>query len=504
MNKYPLLRNSGHIGALLGIFAGILTGEWLVGYAVLTLCVTIGLTWRRDEAPVFPFILALQWLQVTSGYLFYVITGVIPTFYEAGDIDRTVMIALTGLLVLAAGIRVGASIPEREPNEEPMYVRNLTGLFWLVMLLYGINYVSLLNTKVFGGFDVTLERVLLMRQIPLLLLWFEVFRQQRHRMYLWITLAWVFVPALASYFSDFKTPLLLALIVSASTWRPWENRFWRFTIAGTARTVAMLTAVLFLAMTWQAGVKRDTRKAYDSFAVGSNPIERIELFLSSAATAVPVVFKDTQFVVEGLISRVWYVVFFSRVLEYVPALEPHSDGELLQMAITNTVVPRILFSDKLVLPSDSYYTRRFTGINVADGNTSISIGYMAEFYADWGLFGMFVSVFIYGGLMGGAAWLVHTLVRPRVLVNPALITVLLVASFFENQFIKTLASLAVGLIVTVGVIWVCRRHFERFVGLSPVPETADETDDTAVGLAGRRLTRRRRGPVAVAARNPAS
>lgn len=474
MKHYPLTIRSVQVGAVFGLVAALLSYNLLVGYAVFVLCVAAGITWRSNEAPVFPFILLLQWVQVTSGYFFWVFTGELPSVYPPGDIDRSIMLALTGLLTLAAGFRVigqfrqGATRPQ-----QPEYVHNMTGLFWFVMVLYSANYVSMLNTKAFAGLDVILERILLIRQIPLLLLWFEVLRQQRHKSYLWISLAWVFVPALGSYFSDFKTPLLLALIVSAAAWKPWETTWWRFSIAGAGRTLTILAAVLFLTLTWQAGVKRDARAAYDSNTVGSNPLERIELFVTSAATAVPVVFEDTQHVVEGLISRVWYVVFFSRVLEYVPAVEPHAGGELLGMAITNTVMPRFLFPDKPALPSDSYYTRRFAGINVAEETTSISIGYMAEFYSDWGIRGMFVSVFVYGLLIGGAAWIVAALVRSPLLVNPALITVLLTVSFFEHQFIKTGAALTIAVMITVGAVALGSRRFERFLDLRPSLDADD-------------------------------
>jgi len=220
MSSFPLTRRSLQIGVVVGVLIGFLTATPLLGYAAFVLCVTIGITWRSDEAPVFPFVLVLQWLQVTSGYVFWAITGLIPASYPAGDIDRAVQLALTGLLVLAVGIRVSkqAFQPRQRHADERVDVENLTGLFWLVIGLYAINYV--VTPRVSGGFSVILEWVLMTRQIPLLLLWFEVLRQQRHKSYLWMSLVWVFVPALGSYFSDFKGPLFLLLIASASTWRP--------------------------------------------------------------------------------------------------------------------------------------------------------------------------------------------------------------------------------------------------------------------------------------------
>jgi hypothetical protein len=373
-----------------------------------------------------------------------------------------------GLIILALGIRLVERLAPTPRDTSNLEVGNVQGLFGLVIVLYGAGYVFFLYTRSFAGYDLVMDRILLTRQIPLLLLWFEVLRQRRHKIYLWLSLGFVVVSSFGSYFSDFKTPLLFALIVSASTWKPWESQWWRFSVAGTARFTALAGVALFLVLTWQAGVKKDTRRAYEQNGGGSSPGERIELFLTSAEQAVPTVFSDTRQVVEDLVSRVWYVVFFSRVLDHVPAVEPHANGELLQMAISNAVMPRLFFPDKPPLPSDSYYTRRFAAVQVAEGaTTSISIGYMAEFYADWGYLGMFVSIFAFGALMGLVSWIVRAF-APAILVDPALMTLMLPLANFEQQFIKTLAGLIMSVGVTVIVVRAIRGPLTSFLRMHPV------------------------------------
>jgi hypothetical protein len=329
-----------------------------------------------------------------------------------------------------------------------------------------------INTKAFGGFDVILERVIAFRQVFLLLLWFEVLRRKTHRHYVWITLAWVFVPLLGSYFSDFKMPWFMLLIAYAGLWRPWERGFWKLSVPQVVGGVGVAVMVVFLAMVWQAGVKRETRAIYDRELVARDPVTRVQLFLTNAANAVPVVFGDTQTVIEGLVSRLSYITFFSRVLEYVPSTQPHTNGELLKMALTNTAMPRFLFPGKPVLPSDSYYTRRFTGILVADEGTSISIGYMAEFYADWGITGMFVSIFGYGLLMGVASSVIRIVVKPALLVPPVLVAALMVVYQFEHQFIKTFAALNLSVVVLIGLTMLVRKRLTRWLRIAPVTAAA--------------------------------
>jgi hypothetical protein len=193
---------------------------------------------------------------------------------------------------------------------------------------------------------------------------------------------------------------------------------------------------------------------------------------------------DTRTVVEGLVSRVSYVTFFSRVLENVPAREPHADGELLQMALSNAFMPRFLFPNKGALPSDSYYTRRFAGVFVMEDNTSISIGYLAEFYADWGMTGMFMSVFGYGLLMGIAVWVIRTF-TPAFLSNPALAPTMMVALTFEHQFVKGLAALIMAVGLAVVVSRVAARPMRQYLAITP-----DVEDPSAVPAATLRPTLR--------------
>jgi hypothetical protein len=480
MKRFPLTLWAIEIGVFVAVFLGLLTYSFTVGFSVFVLFATVGATWRRDQAPIFPFILAFQWSAVTVGYFYYVATGIYPSAYATGDIDYTAFVSLLGLMVLASGIRLvstllpGPTINDPETGDPAMHVTNLKGLFRLVLLVFAVDYVYMINTKMFGGFDVILDRVLAFRYVLLLLLWFEVLRRKTQYSYLWFSLAWVFIPLLGSYFSDFKTPWILLLIAYMTYWRPWERGFWRFSLAQTVRVVAIAVVITFLALVWQAGVKSETRKVYDENLVSSNPLDRVSLFIDKAAVAVPLVFTETQTVVEGLIQRVSYITFFSRVLEYVPSTQAHTNGELLKMAVTNTVMPRFLFPEKPVLPSDSFYTRRFTGIMVAEEGTSISIGYMAEFYADWGTTGMFVSIFLYGCLMGLAGFVVRAAVKPAVFVNPVLIMALMVVYQFEHQFIKTFAALNISVLVLVGLSVLLRRRLARFLDLRPVATVADQ------------------------------
>jgi len=432
-----------------------------------------------------PFLLGYQWCAITAGYWYYVFTGIFPTAYALGDLERTVQLSLAGLVTLAAGIRlVRDSVSKADEGPEATFrVRRLNRLFWFVIVIYGIDYIRAFNTKSFGGLDIPLTILLEFRHVLLMVLWYETIRHGASRRYLWLSLAWVFVPSLGSYFSDFKTPLILLFLVSLQFWQPWEPKSWKWSIASWTRTIGLLVVALFLMLVWQAGVKKEARRIYDEGLVNGR-LDRAELFVKQVAAAVPEVIDDPRPSIEILISRLSYIGFFSRVLEYVPAVEPHANGELLQMALTNAFMPRLLFPSKPVLPSDSYYTRRFTGIMVAEEGTSISIGYMAEFYADWGLAGMFLSILGYGCLIGACIETVRRFVQPSILVSPFLVMLMMTVYQFEHQFIKTFAALISTTVAALVIQRVGRKTFMKTFGVER--ETDEDAAETAVTAPERR------------------
>jgi len=334
--------------------------------------------------------------------------------------------------------------------------------------LYAVDYVVVINPKTFAGFDAIVERVLDLRQVLLLVLWYEVLRQRAGFFFMWASLLWVFVPRLGAYYSDFKSPLIMVAIVLASSWRPWDPYWWRRGLATALRAAPVVAALMFFVLVWQTGVKQETRRAYDRDLVGQSPSERIAFFLTNAKDALPTVFEDTGGVVEGLVERLSYITFFSLTLDHVPAREPFAGGELLRMAVLNGFMPRFLFPDKPVLPSDSTFTRRFTGIMVPEEATSISIGYMAEFYADWGLTGMFVSVFGFGCWMALGAAAVRRFAGPALLANAALIMVFLRVAEFETQFVKAFGGLNIAVIVILVTLAISRGWIARIGHLVPV------------------------------------
>jgi hypothetical protein len=449
---YPLTIPGLAFAAAIGATFAVLTGSLLNGLAAAIPPLVMGLTWRKHEVPVFPFILGYQWVSIVIGHVYEQVFGVpVSSVYAPADVERTMIVSLIGLVVLALGMRLGAGATpaSEQESDTATSMRQVRALFWLVMLLYLPDYIPSLNPRQYFGYGAMAEAVIGFRRLFVLALWYEVVRRGKPRSYLVVSFVWVLLPALGAYFATFKDPVFMLLLVVVSFWRPWEAAWWRSAAPRMAALAPVIFVVLILATAWQYGVKRETRQAHDRAAIGARVSDRASFFLDRTRNVLPELWASPQDGVDSLVGRLSYIVFFSRVLEYVPAVEPHADGELLWMAVTNGFMPRFIFPDKFELPSDSYYTNRFTGLRVASRETSISIGYMAEFYADWGMMGMYLSILGYGLWMGVIHRGVRRFVRPAVLMAPALVTVLLAMVEFEHQFIKGFAALNLGFAVVV-------------------------------------------------------
>ncbi len=346
------------VALVLGTLAGVIADDLNTAYAVFVLIAGTGLLWRKDDPPVLPFIIGLQWLSVTAGHWYASWFGTFPGYYVPGDVERTMTIALTGLLVLAVGARLtsqwagGRGRAAEGPAVEGPDSR-VWPLFVVVMACYAVDYVYTLNAREFGGIASFVQRVLEFRQVLLVTLWLEILRSRRHVFLLFVSFAWAVIPRLGTYYSDFKSPIVLMLLVLAASWRPWESRWWPRSIVALLKGAPFAAALLILLLIWQGGLKRNTRMAHDAGAIGADPSQHISFFVENFRSELPALLEHPEPYVQALVERVSYITFFSRVLEHVPDREPYAHGELLRMAMLNAFVPRLLNPDKPELPSDS-------------------------------------------------------------------------------------------------------------------------------------------------------
>jgi hypothetical protein len=150
--------------------------------------------------------------------------------------------------------------------------------------------------------------------------------------------------------------------------------------------------------------------------------------------------------VDQLLRRLTYVEFFGVVLSYVPNNVPHTLGAIFWDAIIRPFLPRVLFVDKDVI-DDTERTNLFTGglVSSSEG-VSISLGYIAEAYIDFGPYFMFAALLGIGLLYGMVYRVLLRWRRSSALLGVAMATAVLSSvGPMENSFTKVFGGIVVSL-----------------------------------------------------------
>jgi hypothetical protein len=161
-----------------------------------------------------------------------------------------------------------------------------------------------------------------------------------------------------------------------------------------------------------------------------------------------------QAAANDLFSRLMYHVFFGAAVQTVPAVLPHAYGAIWGEAISRPLMPRLLFPDKRAI-NDSELTNQYTrlGVATADRGASISLGYMAEAYIDFGPILMFLPIIAFGAGLGTFyKWLFN---QPgyRIIVGICLAPfALMPAHMAETSILKIIPSLLLTFLASVVVI----------------------------------------------------
>ena len=105
--------------------------------------------------------------------------------------------------------------------------------------------------------------------------------------------------------------------------------------------------------------------------------------------------------VESFLDRFQYTYHLAKTMETVPAKIPYQNGANWGKSLEFSLTPRLLNPDKPRVEA-SVKATKYTGIGYAGASkgVSVSLGYFADAYIDFGIIGMFLPILIIGLLMG--------------------------------------------------------------------------------------------------------
>ncbi len=412
----------------------------------LVLLMVVKLLRRPGEPPVLLFAMTYHWMQACVLTLSADLQG---KRLDQMDVSQAVIpaawLTLLGVLVVTLGIRVvvgRSSLSNAQKSVDALATKlSVRKLFQASIL--AIIFAELLT--VISVFIPGLRQPILafttLHWVVVFIFTYTVLHQRNgFGLLIFLTLIEIIIGMLG-YFSGFRNILILLLLAVLTT--PRALRGMRFPVA-----IAAIISVVSLALVWTA-IKKEYR-SFLNMGTGNQVVlvsreDRLKKLSELIADVTPEKLSES---ISTLADRMTYVHFFGESIKVVPDIIPHENGLLWREAIENALVPRAFYPGKKVL-NDSERTSYYTGgfVSGYQEGTSISLGYMAESYIDFGPFFMFLPIFLWG-LFCGYVYITIIKANSHRLFGYSSATVLIFlnATLLEASNVKMVGGMALGFI----------------------------------------------------------
>jgi hypothetical protein len=227
-----------------------------------------------------------------------------------------------------------------------------------------------------------------------LLFGFQSILKNRKRKEFYIFCALEFSLGFFSYFSEFKTIIYYMVILLLSLLA--VIRFNKMIVASVA-----LVLIFFAGVFWTS-VKGEYRVFLNKGSkTQSVQVEKGDAFNKLLELSEKQNENTFTGAIESFLDRLQYTYHLAKTMDRVPAIIPHQNGANLGTTFTFVFTPRILNPNKGIYDA-SEKASKYTGLRYAGikKGTSISLGYFADCYIDFGYVGMFIPLLILGFIYG--------------------------------------------------------------------------------------------------------
>lgn len=379
--------------------AGLFTANpLLTPFCILMLPVLATLLWIPGEPPVLAFACGMQWLQASAA-IFYANSYGRPLAFEhdGQQLELATWLSLVGILALAMGMKLAqwrrTYRGDEDVKRETLMLEPVRLLLCYVAAL-GIPYLVSATLALAPGLVQAVRALAMLRWIPVFLLAQVVLTRRRGYWLLGIVVVHELATGFLGFFGGFKGIFFVLLVVLPTAGYLFKG--WRL-----VQSVLLVLAIGVFASIWTA-IKPEYREFLNQgtgeqvvlVPVGERFQKLGELIGGLDRNSIALGLEDA-------ILRVSYVSFFAATIGNVPSHIPYEQGGLWWGAVRHVLMPRLFFPDKPAI-EDSQRVVKYAGIEVAgaEQGTSISLGYMAESYIDFGPVGMFIPIFLLGMFYG--------------------------------------------------------------------------------------------------------
>lgn len=421
----------------------------LLGCAICLIFVTL-LLWTGDEPPILLLPILFQWSEVailpySTSWLHVPLAELSP---YAADLNMSAIYGLLGVTGMAIGMKLatltgkrrGLSFAERIKADAMAIPFERVVIISFVLI--GVGYVFAALSPYAGPLREPAGQVSSVKYLGLFILTYTCLIRERGYALLIAVVCFEVVFGMTGFFAQFKDSIL-TFFVAALFAKP------RIRVTDTFVVSFVAMIILSVGIFWSA-IKPEYRdfvnKGSGEQIVEVPLVDRID-FLSNAALTF-----NNEKVAEGfqkLVARHGYIEFLGLVMQNVPTGLAYQNGQITLSVFRHISVPRFLWPGKPPLPSDTEVMSKFTGLPMVWGNeTSISIGYLGELYADFGYWGGIFAAAVIGGVIGLAYRIVRDAKNTSPLMAAGLcVMIALKVSSFGTAYVKMAGAFVLGTVV---------------------------------------------------------
>ncbi len=393
---------------------------------------------------VFSIILIYHFIQISAGVWQSNYLGK-DINYRSSNTEYAIIVSFIGLLFLFLPIiyyqnkipKLSFSIFKKHANQLSIdkTFRVYLISFFAMNALTGIAFfLPLLTQIIFSVGNI--------KWVMFLLFGFQSILKKKRRKEFYIFCLLEFLMGFYSYFSEFKTVL-----------------FYLFFIALTMLTVVRFNKLLIVMITiivivfagiFWTGIKGDYRqflnKGSKTQSVQVDKEDALNKLLELSEKQDDNSFNKST---ESFLDRLQYTYHLAKAMDKVPAAIPYQNGANWASTLFFVLTPRIIDENKGTYDA-SVKASKYTGIQYQGvrRGTSVSLGYFADGYIDFGYIGMFIPLLILGFIYGSTYFYFVKKSSNNFIFNYAVVAAVYMELFaFESDSIFLAGRLYVNLLV---------------------------------------------------------
>ncbi|WP_179348064.1 O-antigen polysaccharide polymerase Wzy [Winogradskyella pacifica] len=372
-----------------------------------------------DNLPILELMLLLcgyQWI-VASYYSF--LNG--DTFYPM-EVDETTYMSITVLLyagLLIGVLLVAKSIKISKENLERHMSIGKNRKF--ILIIISVGFVAILVKPIIPMSLLFVNHLLAsMLYVGGLMILYSNFK------YKWFVFFVIFGSLflrviIIGVFNEFLSWGFFIVMFLANIFKPSKAKIIMFLLASV-----MLISVL-------QAVKPYYRSIIWEGYQGNKIALFFEIFIDNLTGQFDETNLDESELYDNLNSRANQGWVYSMVYSHVPSNVPYARGSTILAAISDSFLPRFLFPNKAPTFSKDLF-EKYTGRQLGD-NTAMGLGILGEGYANFGKFGAFLFMMVYGMIIG---WIVKVYNRKSMLLP---VMLFFVPVYFE-MIIRAISNLS--------------------------------------------------------------